>query len=139
MLFPWSASKDFPSHLEYNSRSLPQSQGPASSGSRLPLGPPPASSSLPLLTLATLTSRMCLNKSVLFHLWTFCLLGRASSCLTSSLGWLLLLNWGLSARVISARLLQPREGIVHEQSESIFYPMVSSSLKQVPDALQVMQ
>ena len=41
MLLPWSASKDFPSHLEYNSRSLPQSQGPASSGSRLPLGPPP--------------------------------------------------------------------------------------------------
>ena len=43
MLLPWSASKDFPLHLEYNSRSLPQSQGPASSGSCLLLGssPPP--------------------------------------------------------------------------------------------------
>lgn len=138
MLLPWSASKDFPSHLEYNSRSLPQSQGPASSGSCLLLGPPrlllTSSAHFGHADFLDVPEQVSLVSSL-----DFLPPGQARSCLTSSLGWLLLLNRGPSSRVISARLLQPQEGTVHQQSESIFYPMVSSSLIQVPDALQVMQ
>lgn len=45
-----------------------------------------------LLTLATLTSLMFLNKPASFHLCTRCFLSLEHSCLTSSLSWLLFVN-----------------------------------------------
>lgn len=142
MLLSWSTSKDFPSHLEYNSCSLPQCQGRASSGSCLLLGPPhlllTPSAHFSHTDFLDVPEQVSLVSSLdLLPPWPGTLLSDLFARLAPS---------SQSGSQLKGHLCPPPPDTggdcVHEQSESgdfIFIPMVSSSLKQVPDALQVMQ